>query len=365
MRRRRWRLTAALALAILLFAACIHEANAPARPRASLRLEGTLLVGPGRSTAGLGTYDLATRELTRIRGSSASPDGFDLPAGSFLGGPTSALFMVRSKLFRVEGDQAAPLGPPYPGGTLVGVAGENVVATRCFPGERGVAVLELSGVGRWRGLGPLCGQSVSPDGAEVAVTRPIRFQRNIFGGGQFLFGTKMWAIRVDGSGSRRLLVDLTAIPALPRSMIADPRLLKAAWGRPGIAVAVSNGESGPWALVFVPTSGAPRVIPLGQAQPSDMAWQPGGDLLAFSDCYQCTTFGRNPAHTADIRIFDPRTGVLRTVASASNFVSGLVWSPHGDVVVTGTSDSDLMFADAEGRSLVRRPVDALPEDWAR
>src|SRR6266487_2110206 len=165
-----------------LFSACTHGANAPATPRPSLSLKGTLLLGPGQSFAGLGLYDLATRKLTRVRGASAGGEGIDVPRGTFLGGPASAVAMVGSTVFRVEGDRAAPVGPPYRGGTLVGVAGENVVASRCFPGERGVAVLDLSGATRWRGLGPLCGQALSPDGAEVAVTRPIEFQRSIFGG---------------------------------------------------------------------------------------------------------------------------------------------------------------------------------------
>ncbi|MDP9340659.1 MAG: hypothetical protein M3Q23_00845 [Actinomycetota bacterium] len=375
MRRERRALLAAV-LSIVVLAACTHEAGPPVQQPANLPLEGTLLVGPGQSFLGVGLYDLATRKLTRIRGVAAGSGfgvavGLDFFAGAFLRAAgslppsqsPSAVVMIESKLYLFQGDRAVRVGPRYRGGVLVAVAGQHVIASRCFPGSGGSGVLDLANPTRWQHLGPMCAQAVSPDGGEVAVTEGIREQRGIFGGGEFTYGSKVWAMRVDGTGSRRLLVDVAAIPALRPTMVADPQILRVAWGKPGLAVAVGNGQSGPWALVFAPASGDPQVIPLGPAQPFDLAWQPNGDLLAFSDCYQCTTFGRNPAHTADVRIWDPETGALRQIAAANNFLSGLVWSPAGDVVATLTSDNDLLFAGAAGRTVVRRSVDAVPEDW--
>jgi hypothetical protein len=376
MRRERRALPAAI-LSLLILAACTHETGAPVQQPASLQLEGTLLVGPGQSFLGVGLYDLATRKLTRIRGLAAGGGGFgfavgfDFFAGAFLraagsASPSpspSAVVMVQSKLYLLQGGRAVQVGPRYRGGILVAVAGRHVVASRCFPGSGGSGVLDLDHPTGWRHLGPVCAQAVSPDGAEVAVTAPIPQQGGLFGGGEFTYGTKVWAMPVDGAGPRRPLVDVSAVPGIHRSMVADPQVLRTAWGDPGVAVAVGNGQSGPWALVVVPTSGSPLVVPLGQAEPFDLAWQPNGDLLAFTDCYQCTTFGRNPAHTADVRILDPATGALREVATASNFLSGLVWSPSGTVVATQTSDHDVLFADVAGQTVVRRSFDALPEDW--
>jgi len=368
----------AAALSIVVLAACTHEAGPPVQQPANLPLEGTLLVGSGQSFLGVGLYDLATRKLTRIRGVPAAGGsgfgfavGFDFFAGAFLRAASSAppspspsaVVMVESKLYLLQGGQAVRVGPRYRGGVLVAVAGRHVVASRCFPGSGGSGVLDLDHPNQWQHLGPVCAQAVSPDGTEVAVTAPIVQQGGLFGGGEFTYGTKVWATPVDGTGSRRLLVDVSAVPGIQRSMVADPQVLSVAWGRPGLAVAVGNGQSGPWALVVAPPSGPPLVVPLGQASPFDLAWQPNGDLLAFTDCYQCTTFGRNPAHTADVRILDPATGALRQVAAASNFLTGLVWSPTGTVVATQTSDHDVLFADVAGRTVVRRSVDALPEDW--
>jgi hypothetical protein len=376
--RRERRALVAAVLSIVVLAACTHEAGAPVQQPANLPLEGTLLVGPGQSFPGVGLYDLATRKLTRIQGVAAGSGsgfgfavGFGFFAGAFLRAAgsvppsqsPSAVVMVESKLYLLHGDRAVRVGPRYPGGILVGVAGQHVIASRCFPGSGGSGVLDLDDPTGWQHLGPVCAQAASPDGAEVAVTAPIAQQGGLFGGGEFTYGSKVWAMRVDGTGPRRLLVDVSAVPGIQRSMVADPQVLSVAWGSPGLAVAVGNGQSGPWALVVAPSSGPPMVVPLGQASPFDLAWQPNGDLLAFTDCYQCTTFGRNPAHTADVRILDPATGALRQVAAASNFLSGLVWSPSGSVVTTATSNHDLLFVDATGRTVVRRSVDALPEDW--
>jgi hypothetical protein len=367
------RVLALVSAAAVALAACSHPATQPVTKPASLPLQGTMLVGPGQSFAGIGLYDLATRKLTRVRGAAVQGGpaffgGFDFIAGMFISGsgsgPSSAVVMVQSKLYRIQGDQASQVGPRYPGGILVGVAGQHIVASRCFPGSGSSGVMDLAAPTRWQALGPVCAQAVSSDGTEVAVTSRIAQQRGIFGGGEFTYGTRVWATSVDGSGSRRLLVDVADLPALQRAMVTDPQILRVAWGKPGLAVAVGNGQSQPWALVVVPPSGPTRVVPLGQAEPSDLAWQPNGDLLAFTDCYQCTTFFRNPAHTADVRILDPATGALRQVAASSNFISGLVWSPDGTVVATSTSDHDLLFAAASGRTVVHRSVDAMPEDWS-
>jgi hypothetical protein len=367
------RTLAAAALSIVVLAACTHASSPPVASPAALPLTGTLLVGPGQTFVGVGLYDLATRKLTRVRGAAVEGGpaffgGFDFVAGTFISqsesGPLSAVALIQSKVYRIQDDQAVQVGPRYPGGILVGVAGDHVVASRCFPGSGGSGVLDLADPTRWQPLGPVCAQAVSPDGSQVAVTSPVKQHRGLFGGGAFTYGTKVWAATVDGGGPRRLMADLAGIPDLHRSMVADPQVLRVAWGDPGLAVAVGNGQSGPWALVVVPASGPPRVVPLGQSQPFDLAWQPNGDLLAFTDCYQCTTFGRNPAHTADVRILDPATGALRQVAAASNFLTGLVWSPTGSVVATETSDHDMLFADAAGSTVVRRALDAQPEAWA-
>ncbi len=368
------RLVAAASAAAVVAAACTGTSARQAAPRPSLPFQGTLLLAPGQSSGGLASYDPASRRLTPIRAIPST--SFDFIAGAVWTGSGTGYFMGQagraSGLYHVEGSRATRVGPKN-FGSLVGVADGTVVASQCFPPRPSLAVLDLADPTKWRSLGKVCGSALSPDGSLVAVTVPKVQGQSIFGGNEFSLGTRVWAQALRAGAPRRLLLAVTAVPALRRVMVADPQVVGLAWGRPGLAVAVANGQSGPWAIVLVPMpasgsdapSGPPRVVPLGQAQPFDLAWQPNGELLAFTGCYQCTTFGRTPAHVSDIRLYDTKTGSLRQIAGSNNFLTGLVWSPGGDILVTETPDSDLLFVDAGGRVQVRRSINAVPEAWNR
>jgi hypothetical protein len=180
-------------------------------------------------------------------------------------------------------------------------------------------------------------------------------------------------VPVEG-GKARPLLDLRHFADVSQASIDNPRIEGVSWGPPGLAVAVSNGtdDQYPYALIVLPTSGSvvsannPRVIPLGKGLPDGLAWQPGGRVLAFTDCAACpgpffrSTF-QHP--TADLRLYDVRTGRLRDIAASHDGFQGLVWSPDGDILASHWARGEVLFVEASTGRLEREPVDGVPLDW--
>src|SRR5207244_1939040 len=122
-----------------------------------------------------------------------------------------------------------------------------------------------------------CNATLSPDGRTIAFIPTGR--RGV-----------VVAQPADGSAVPQTVVDLTGNQALATLGLARANIFVLQWGKPGLAMLVGDNRFGPStraAVVFQSNAGRLQVIPIGSAQPGFLQWQPGGDLLAFSDCVQC------------------------------------------------------------------------------
>lgn len=372
-----WR--APVVAAILAVVASSCTGPSPPRPEPPVPgpdggpLEGQLLVI--RGTGGFGSFDIVglysvasgdlesfeDRAIEFVQTGAWGPDGNayfmadvtqtarDLEFGIDLFGVTPRSL---ARLFRIEpGKGMSPLGPALPYADLVGFAGDRVVAASCTARASATWVLDPVQPGAWRQVAEGCPAAVSPDGERLAYA--VRY------------GARAWTIPVDGSAPPELVVDLAEVGELAVAGIPKPRILSLAWGGPGLSLTVANDITQPdrYALVFVPSSGGPvDVIPLGDATVLDAAWQPGGHLLAFIDCIDCTGFN-SPTQQGEIRVYDARSGELAQLAVSPEFVIGLAWSPAGDVLVSRWRSGELLFVAPDGREIERTQALVLPMDW--
>ena len=370
-------------VAVAVAAACSSSAPPDVRHAPPLRVQGDLLLAHGENGTRLSSLAARSGAVHPLPGMGGVTG---LSGAEWTAGGAAFALLQRprgeSGLYRVDPDGGATrVGPAVPGpflffgplgvqrfGTsLLGVRRGFAIVSTCFgqgafgPLERrsGVSVLELAHPTEWRRIARGCGEALSPDGRTVVSTDRERKALEL--------------VSVEG-GKARPLLDLRHFPGVSRASVADPRVEGASWGPPGLAVAVANGTDHqyPYGLLVLPTSGSDpdpsdlQVIPLGKGFPDGLAWQPGGRVLAFTDCSECpgpffrSTF-QHPS--ADLRLYDLGTGRLRDVAASHDGFQGLVWSPRGDVLASHWASGEMLFVEAATGRLEREPVDGVPLDW--
>jgi WD40 repeat protein len=338
-----------------------------------LSLQGRLLIGEGENLSEVWSLELPSGKGGPVPGAQfgksrflqgMSPDSeggaYVMVAQSvanpgFVGGAT--LEAGRGHLYHLPaGGVARRIGPPLHNAYLLDVRGGTAVASACgSPKDSGIFALDLHGGDRWRRVVPgNCSAALSPDHELVAYTRNGN--------------REVWRSRIDGKGGGRLVVDVGEVRSLPSLGIHDARVSALAWGHGGVAVVVTKGhrgERGPYALVVVRPHHPPATIGLGAAWINSLAWQPGGDLLAFADFTLSGTrfFGSHP-EGGDLRIYDARSGTLRQLAASPGDIGGVTWSPDGRTVAVEWNNANLMFVDVRSGAIQTRNVQALPLAWA-
>lgn len=259
---------------------------------------------------------------------------------------------TRGRVFRLEaGEEAAePLGSRRAVSEFVGLAGDVVVASSCGR-EPEVLTLDPDGTD-WRVLGPGCGRALAPD--ESAVVALDRSRTTL---------TRL-PLRPDAAvDTRPIELDEAA---LARVGVRRPRIFEVEWGEPGLALLVGarDEQTRRWALVVLPESGDPRIVPLGQVQAGEMAWQPGGSLLALTDCVECDRFFRGLGRPyGSLRVYDAEADRMEQVASSVGSVDTPLWSPDGRLVMVVARGADLILTDPITGALERRSLEGAPMDW--
>lgn len=326
-------------------------------------LQGRVLVGVDQPQHGLAAYSVRTGTLTQFRLPQMKP----LADGSLLGvlgawwDPASdaayALLQMgaRSQLYRLALD-AAPraVGPPVGFLGLPVMAGGSALVQQstCNTGAEPVVVLDLGRPSRWRQIAKGCPATLSPDGRWAAYAPD---------------GTSIWRASTNGSRPPARVVELAAIGGLRAAGLTHPRIEPISgisWGGAGMAFVVASGRR--YAVVVRTAAGANRVLPLAAAEAGiDLAWQPGGGLLAISD-FDVT--GDQAAQV--LRFYNPSSGSLARVGAAPpHGFEGLVWAPDGHALVVRHSSSftpevtELELISAKGQELHHADVKAYPYDW--
>src|SRR5439155_1118677 len=179
---------------------------------------------------------------------------------------------------------------------------------------------------------------------------------------------EVWESPVGGRDRPRFLVRLHDVRELGAIGIHDPRAASLAWGGPGLAVFVTDGRDnahGLTALVVVDPHGRSTTVGLGGSFANQLAWQPGGSLLAFTDfTVPANRFFETQPSGGELRVYDVRSGQLRQLAASPGDFTGLVWSPDGRTVVSGWNQDKIMFVDVRTGAMSTRTVPALPLAWA-
>jgi hypothetical protein len=297
---------------------------------------------------GVQVLDLATGATTDLR--IPRLGAFVFSAGGFLAKDGSAYVALGRQLWRLSAT-AAPVrvGPGLPGGSLFGRRGDVLFMDNCGT----ASILDLRAPHAWSTVArDECNATLSPDGRTIAFTPNGR--RGV-----------VVAQPVDGSAPPRTIVDLTGNQALATLGLGRRNIFGLQWGKPGLAMMVGSGSFGPStgaAVVFRSNIGRVQVVPIGSSQPGFLQWQPGGNLLAFSDCVQCFAFNRGNQYS-DIRVLDGRSGHLAQIASGQNdaFFS-TVWSPDGRYLATRRGSGQLAVYDARGDLIRTFVADAVSLD---
>ncbi len=372
----RW--AVALVAGALLLSACTgggQSTPGPSRHTRGPSPNGSLLIALGEEFSGLALLPLGTPggpEPVELTGTVLGR--FDVIAGATLqddgtayalvtkveGNQGFRLHEVGSQLFELrQGQQPRKLGPPLGPGlaTLVGVAGGRAVVSSCGDRDQPSSVLALDlatgdAAGTWRPVVRACQATLSPDATDVAFVRDTPQ------------GPSIWRVSLDRPSPPVRLAGPDVIQPLERSGIGRPDVFDLAWGEGGVAAAVADrredvSRSG---LVVLPDGGPPRVIPLGSGSPQDLAWQPGGTLLAVTECSRCAQFFRGVPQ-GELFVFDAAGGRLGEIAASREFFQGLAWSPDGSLLATEPSRGDLALLDTSGREVLRLATDGAPLDW--
>jgi hypothetical protein len=306
--------------------------------------------------------DARTGETQELRTPALQP--FEFYGGAYLGPKGTAYLMKpsypRSQLFQVApGNRPRAIGPAT-AGYLADRAGDVFLATSCDGAPGPISVMRLGSAPAWTTVAQGCTAALSPDGRQVAFTPAYRRS------------TSIWVVPADGSAAPRQLVDLAAERSVSRALVATglPRFTVSSirWGKPGIAVLVEKGHSEQVnirsALIFRSIEGELRTIPIGESPLGFLSWQPGGSLLGFSDCLQCTGFGTARSPQAELRLFDAATGSLRQISTApQDGLFSTAWSPDGRFIATRRVTGQVAFLDPQGRMVHSVPKDLLPQDW--
>lgn len=326
----------------LLVASC-----SPSTPDASRtappdpRLKGSVL---GLDRAGILTvHELPSRSTRRV----------DLPpsAGSFTeafwgddGETLYGMALERAggyQLYRLaETGTAEPVGPPLDAFRYSSPASGTLLVSRCDrEGIDGLDVLDLAEPREWRRVADGCIGALSPDEQTVAFSPDA---------------VSVWEASVSGGGQPAELLRLTELEGIPASD-GPPRIIsEMVWSEGGLAFAVEAGVQTAVVVVRPPGEAAVTVLPdVGTVFGTQVAWQPGGGLLAIAN--------RN-TRGAVLRVLE-RSGDLRVVGLNPDFDTVPIWSPTGDVLLAG-SRASWLFIDPDGEWLGGLSGGrSFPKDW--
>jgi hypothetical protein len=196
-----------------------------------------------------------------------------------------------------------------------------------------VSVLDLSNPVSWKTVGRGCGATVAPDGSQLAYT------------------TDRALMVMDlPDGTPREVLRFRDLPELRQARVAPTSLNELLWGEPGIAFQV--GDASRSAVAILRADGTTLVKPQGRARLRQMAWQPGGRLLAFFDY----------APHGEVLTLDPDTGEQRQIAAVGDF-GELAWAPDGEALATSRSQNIVAVVDPEGRQIDALPASGVPLLW--
>lgn len=238
---------------------------------------------------------------------------------------------------------ARRVGPALEGSADDGVmaAGERVLVT--CPGRRGAFVLDLDDPRRWRKVAPGCSAGLSPDGRKVVYSGD---------------GRVVWQRPLEGDGAPRRVVSLAEIA---RS-VGSPRLTlegEIAWGAQGIALAARSG--GRTVIAVVRPDGdivTERVGGVSERSAYQLRWQPEGPLLGVGG-----STGGYVDTVGVVRSLNPASGASRVLSMFTDPFVDVVWSPAGDVFVSGYDE--WTFVTPSGRWIDQLPSPrGFPLDWA-
>ena len=285
----------------------------------------------------------------------------DHPAGAFFWGKPPSKFVVltsaagQSRVFAVTvGGQTRSMSPPVTAPVRVAghPVGDRLLLAGC-EGSEPIVIVSLPPADLSTPPSPSpaapkevargCPAALSPDGQSVAFSPDL---------------VSVWRISSNGGDRPEEVVRLAGRKQLLSLGMRSPRILPSAgmsWSSSGLAVAMEGG--GRFALVVVEPSGQVRVIPLGTARPTALAWDPGATLLAFTE----------HDRTGDaLQTFDPVKHRLQLATLAlGKELRGLVWSPRGDAMVTLVGLDHWLVVTPGGakvRSIIVTPG-AVPVDW--
>jgi hypothetical protein len=316
----------------LLLPACTGTASRLTPAAQEPAISGTILaVGttPGKE---LIEYDLGTRTAEAVD----APTGLARASatGGFAAEPAGPgvanLLLVRASRGAVYRLQlgAAPsrigseLALPTPSaGVSSAVSGHSALVGSCS----GIWVLSIAPGSRWKPVGKSCWATLSPDATSLAV----------------LVGGQAQAMPL-GKGHTRPLFDVADASLLAFGTRSGRLIERPSWGSGGMAFGLRYGNQ--VAIEVLQPSG--KLLNVFREQYDNkfrtpvFAWQPGGRLLAILD-----DMGPN---AGVIRLFDPQSTRLWTVALDPIGFSGLIWSPDGRSLATLTSAHALLVMGLNG-----------------
>ncbi|HEY1331783.1 MAG TPA: hypothetical protein VGH10_09950 [Actinomycetota bacterium] len=346
-RTRRWQITAGAVMVLSFVAAACTGAPPAPSPAAKPALHGWMLAA---SSVFDGRVSLLTLPSGRVRSASLPPNAIPVAAAWASPGsvalallPTGSDARSPDRLYRVNaGGTTQPVGRTLLGVRQASAGGGLITAATC----RDVLVTAVADPGRWRSLGAGCLAAPAPDGTSVT----------------FSDGSTVWTAPADGSGPvRRLWAIEPSTPGLGE-LGRHGTIGALAPGPQGLAIRVdgTGPSSGAFAIVVLRPDGSVQPITagsLGGQSPPELAWQPGGRLLAFN------------APLLDgggtVQVADATTGARRIVAIDPQGFSGLLWSPSGAALVASGSDDHWLFVDLAGDWITRIPSGGafLLYDW--
>jgi hypothetical protein len=356
------RLVGALLVVLTAAAACTSAQNAggSARPLPPA-IGGRLLLASGHAGGAIWSITLPSPRQIPMR----TPHGSGYisalvwdPAGGAL-----SVTDVNNRcctLFALSTSQAPRTLTPGLRANSIQLVGTRMLAAICGR----AAVSRISPRPDWRSVatGTSCTAALSPDARWIVYDTTSRT------------GGAIWRTRADGSGGTQRIVSLASIPQLGTAGLRKPVVVGAVvWGEPGIAFIAGSraelfgrGEQGIHAVVVVTPAGDTRVIALGSTIAGEVAWQPGGRLLAFTDMVGAARLGFfDQSGYTELRVMDSQSGALRQVATAHVGTAGtFVWRNDGRALAWTQAPDLLRFLQPDGSDLGSVTTEGIPYDWA-
>jgi WD40 repeat protein len=196
----------------------------------------------------------------------------------------------------------------------------------------------------WRKVATGCRAAFSPDGSAIAYSPDRR---------------SIWTTEADGSSPGERLIKLSEIDG-PADDGGGQFGGPISWGEGGIAFTLfSEGKA---SLVIVDLQGSADIYPLlppnAGYSSTNLRWQPDGGLLGVF------TAGRHNDYIGVVRTFDASRKTSTVLDISRNSSAGILWSPDGDLVLSGGPFDAWQFFDLEGGRVGRLPPPrAEPVDW--